>query len=700
MKKNYLLSAAAAFLLAVTGCSDDIGNGNDPAPEEDGNKVYMTVNVSTASQGALTKAGGTPSTSNENGAGWGEDGNGFLEELSSSNEGKVYDVNIFLVKYDDNDFDTYPLKFFNSSDAANKEIAGQGWYQSTVGIDPSGGGEPAHDAGKVTMKVTMNGELPTTSQRYQVFTVVNAGYRMDGIATMDALRERITERGLWTGNNVRQADHFIMSTHKMNSTTIEGTSIVGISTANADEANPAETTVFVERMAARIDLGYAETLSMTEVPATSPIYGKGSFNLTGYKVVNQWKGNSYVFKRVSSSVSQNFNAGSSLADALAGSYTNTGNGYKYLGDEVWRMGTTLPAGTYNYVLDPNISNKKKPTGENDNPWDDFKDNYINYFNPDNANTLNTTEMDPIPTTQDNIHYGTDRTYYPVVYTKENTLDREAQVNGYSTGVIFESEFMPTTEGESAFKVSHYNNGKIEAVNLGSDKTFLLALHENTDGSIVRVVYEDLPSVAARAFNLESGSSESLLKGLMDGWTGVTTKPDFSSVQNAIEGMSDQNRFEKEFKDYLHKLIEGKTDWDDELTSKLCYDQFRRSQNTNSGGFLPDTRTDPDDFTPTQIGNLYQYYDVSLYKGGKSYHKFWIRHNDNGNYGMMGVMEFCIVRNNVYQLYVTGIRSLGDPLPYTPGKDDPNTPDESDDVTIDVTIYVKDWVQRKNKDIVI
>jgi hypothetical protein len=68
--------------------------------------------------------------------------------------------------------------------------------------------------------------------------------------------------------------------------------------------------------------------------------------------------------------------------------------------------------------------------------------------------------------------------------------------------------------------------------------------------------------------------------------------------------------------------------------------------------------------------------------------------------MMGVMEFCIVRNNVYQLYVTGVRGLGDPLPYTPGKDTPDKPDETDDVTIDVTIYVKDWVKRTNKDIII
>ena len=57
MKKNYLLSAAAAFLLAVTGCSDDIENGGNSGGEGDSGKVYMTVNVSTVSKVALTKAG-------------------------------------------------------------------------------------------------------------------------------------------------------------------------------------------------------------------------------------------------------------------------------------------------------------------------------------------------------------------------------------------------------------------------------------------------------------------------------------------------------------------------------------------------------------------------------------------------------------------------------------------------------------------
>ena len=703
MKKNYLLSAAAAFLLAVTGCSDDIENGGNSGGEGDSGKVYMTVNVSTVSKGALTKAGGTPSNPNNDGAGWGEDGNGFLEEFDGANEGKVYDVNIFLVKYDGNTFDSNPLDFFNDDVNKSLEIAGQGWYESKTGVDPSGGGEPNHDsAGKVTMKVTMNEELTTEGHTYQVFTVVNAGNRIEGITTLGDLRDRVTLKDLWTGTNqVSKADHFIMSTHKMKGVDGIGNSLVRISVENTDETKPATTTVFVERMAARIDLGYAAVLEIDKILESSPVKNKGSFKLTGYKVVNQWKGNSYVFKQVSPKATKNFGEGSSLADAMAGNYTESGNDFKYLGDEVWSMMTLNEAnGSYNYVLDPSISQKKVPMNEGDDPWTQFKDSYINYFNPENKDLNRVENMSKIPEAETEPYYGVnDRIYYPVVYTKENTLDREAQVNGYSTGVIFESEFMP--DGDN-FKVSFYNKdaGSIESVPLDNNKTFLLAVHKNGEGATVRSVYKDLPSVAACAFNLEEGSNPNLLKGLMNGWDGMTTLPDFADVQKAINSMSDQNGFEIAFKKYLSDMIKGETNWKEELTMRLCYTEFRKKQNENGGGHLPDTYTDPNDFTPDQIGNLYQFYNVSLYKGGKSYYKFWIRHNDNGNDGMMGVMEFCIVRNNVYQLYVTGVRGLGDPLPYTPGKDTPDKPDETDDVTIDVTIYVKDWVKRTNKDIII
>ena len=87
MKKNYLLSAAAAFLLAVTGCSDDIENGGNSGGEGDGNHAYMNVRISTVADGPMTKA--DPSSPNGDGSGWGEDGNGWLGELPGKNEGMV-----------------------------------------------------------------------------------------------------------------------------------------------------------------------------------------------------------------------------------------------------------------------------------------------------------------------------------------------------------------------------------------------------------------------------------------------------------------------------------------------------------------------------------------------------------------------------------------------------------------------------------
>lgn len=693
MKKNYLLSAAAAFLLAVTGCSDDLGNGNDPAPEEDGNKVYMTVNVSTVSQGALTKAGGEPSNPNKEpgGAGWGEDGNGTLPELVGSNEGKVYDVNIFLVPTDGDELDaSNQLTLLNISSANKIQIAGQGYYSNLEGIDASvGGTEPNHGEGNVTLKVTMKKPLTQEKSNYQVFAVINAG-RLTGISTLEDLRIRAAAKGraLWTpAGKMEGYHHFVMSTHKMISGAdlSNGSSIVELSVENMDETHPAQTTVFVERLAARIDLAYSSNLDLTNIPGTSPVKNMGTFALKRYKVVNQWKGESYLFKQVSPTVQYNYGDGAVLPATEAND--------RYLGDEKWkRTDSETGAGSYNYVLDPNIRKKKLPEGEN-SFWAQFEDSYVNYFNPSNSTDLNNLDkMVPMPTS--GLSYtqevnDANRTYYPVVYTKENTLDLNSQVHGYTTGVIFESEFTPNDN----FEVNFYDKGEIKPVKLSDDdKTFLSAVH-NSNGSVSRLVYKDVTSVAARAFNLV-GDKSNLLKGFMEGWDGIT--PTIDEVKNAIKGMSSQNGLESAFKEYLENTLGDNSTLDEVLKQKLTYEAFRK----HAALHLPSDIIPVSQFSSEQIGDLYQYYNVSLYKSGRSYHKFWIRHNDNGNDGLMGVMEFCIVRNNVYQLYVKGIRGLGDPLPYTPGKDDPGTPDESDDVTIDVTIYVKDWVKRTNKDIII
>lgn len=80
-----------------------------------------------------------------------------------------------------------------------------------------------------------------------------------------------------------------------------------------------------------------------------------------------------------------------------------------------------------------------------------------------------------------------------------------------------------------------------------------------------------------------------------------------------------------------------------------------------------------------------------------YYYYWNRHNDNGKPGIMGDMEFAVVRNNVYKLAVTNIKQLGHPRnpDNDPDKPKPDTPDESSDIYITVTCQVLPWVVRVN-----
>ena len=83
----------------------------------------------------------------------------------------------------------------------------------------------------------------------------------------------------------------------------------------------------------------------------------------------------------------------------------------------------------------------------------------------------------------------------------------------------------------------------------------------------------------------------------------------------------------------------------------------------------------------------------------AYYYYWNRHNDNNQPYTMGVMEFAVVRNNVYKLCVDNIVRFGHP---TPGSTDPDPdpelpqePDESVNYYFTVTVKVLPWVVRVN-----
>jgi len=82
-------------------------------------------------------------------------------------------------------------------------------------------------------------------------------------------------------------------------------------------------------------------------------------------------------------------------------------------------------------------------------------------------------------------------------------------------------------------------------------------------------------------------------------------------------------------------------------------------------------------------------------GYRCYYKYWVRHLDNNKPTEMGVMEFAIVRNNLYRMLITGVSDLGDEGPEII----PDTPDEGD-TYLKVVLNVKPWIVRDLTDIVL
>ena len=91
-------------------------------------------------------------------------------------------------------------------------------------------------------------------------------------------------------------------------------------------------------------------------------------------------------------------------------------------------------------------------------------------------------------------------------------------------------------------------------------------------------------------------------------------------------------------------------------------------------------------------------DTTTGPGYYCYYYYWNRHNDNGRNGIMGPMEFCVIRNNVYKLSVSKISQLGHPRHSTndPNPPTPETDDEIDDIYLTVDVDVLPWVVRVNE----
>lgn len=99
---------------------------------------------------------------------------------------------------------------------------------------------------------------------------------------------------------------------------------------------------------------------------------------------------------------------------------------------------------------------------------------------------------------------------------------------------------------------------------------------------------------------------------------------------------------------------------------------------------------------TRGGNGFTVYKRDAEGKFPVYYYYWNRHDDNGQSNVMEAMEFSVVRNNVYKLFISSINMFGcSGTDDDPDEPDPDNPDETEHMFIKVDVMVMPWTVRLN-----
>lgn len=680
MKKNRLyVSALAAFVLLAAGCSDDLddsGKGTTGG-ELNGAKTFMKVSVN---PGVVTRAtGGEEGDSGQN-----------QGEVGTPDEYAVKDVTVILFRNAGDDYDQAPTEFKHDSKLV---AAGFG----TIPSDMNTSEENWHKrVATVSMTVTQDNE-DFDGKTYGIIAVTNLS-DTDG----KALVEKVigSSASVTTGAalaNLLQTTYkgnsgFIMSTH--NDKYDQSIKIFDKVTlqANADENNAPEAQVHVERLAAKVRVTEAEANKATDFIYT---IGEGEnttakVRLDEVAIVNQLSSGSFLLKRVT-------------ADVLGDSKDipeMTDNHDNYLGNET---ATNEGAGT-NYVIDPWTRNKKVTDGMNWNPLNITSETlasavnlgYKNQFVGNNfAAMWEGFEADSKIALANNDKFTDTNTKLDLGYTMENTTSAAMSKNGFSTGALFKATYIPKQlsmvveeNGSKSVKPQDVKNYGKDADNLSFDN-----IAKDSEIELDFYVYQGNAYAGYDAiFNEHAWREQSSLNG--QSGAAIYDYDQLSST--SITSINKKTFFES---------ILGKT------SDPLGYIAHLRSAvDTDNNGELSESEINGidanatfaeadgiDKYVAADDNKATIYQNVHFFENCVCYYPYWIRHANNDNKTDMGVMEFAIVRNNIYDLTVTGINGYG----YSgveapePGKDD-----ETNEFLFDVEIFVKNWVVRSNGDIIL
>lgn len=318
----------------------------------------------------------------------------------------------------------------------------------------------------------------------------------------------------------------------------------------------------------------------------------------------------------------NLTAGSYLLKRVADDVKGTN--LSYLGDETADENGVAT----NYVLDPWTTNKSK---------DLYGEWFGNISQDPNYRAAYVQQGTSVSD-------GTE-TWQRIGYTLENTTAAEEAGKRYSTGVVFKAKFYPKG-------VANYNDGE----------TFF---------AYGTKIYASMEDMMAGFYGSKFAD--------LDNITNCTTWGEVKQFITSTLLTNDPSGYNK----YLEGLAEGKNDAETVSGASLTWSNYMKNEcgysaSLNNGVYSVTLDQNEDISTREAL----QPYGTRTYEDATCYYTWWVRHSNDNNDDAKGMMEYAIVRNNIYKLTVNSVYSLGGEVP--------------EDESLIVDVYVNDWLLLDNE----
>lgn len=638
-------------MCTIAGCSDnELNGGNEPGvyPGHPEDAVYMNVNIQLPVGGKNTRS----ETDSDKDDDYGTSTDGT--EVGKDYENKVNGVLIVLADASNN--------FIAAGEHNSLPVVREGIVNTTQKINKSalaayyGNGTLGAGKDQVNLYVFCN----PTMELKQIFEKSGTDNKwIDEIATLEEEPNgTATGAAVWGGNDHKAG--FLMATASSkdikkyipknftdwdnfttenNAFDFSGKNTLSNGTEIGNIGN-----IRVERVVARFDFkDGSPSKDQTYVIAEKDDKPTLKVKLNKMTLINMSK-HFYYLRRVS----DNGLADNGLAD----------NG---LPNKVEICGTEYDSGqSWNYVVDTDAEQKKGDINAS-YPFADYF-NFCLGHQDNNTWSIDETARDQWYTSlisdvikkdednDDKWNNNHSRDGYRIWrYATENTIpDMNKQENGISTGIVFKGKIQVTTDAPQALQ---------DAINKAtgdSNADAILYAYSNQ-------LYVSWTEVREAA--LDATANEEFKKAVFGTpkntpsktvYSDDTKSPDYLwNIWHNVKGHNDAAA--------LSAFKEVATNKDHQFTL------YQSSRDENDGA------------------------------GYYCYYFYWNRHNDNGNNGVMGPMEFAVVRNNVYKLSVVDINRLGHPRlsENDPDPVDPGTPDEKGDIYLKLSVEVLPWVVRIN-----